>query len=122
MNQIVYEILKNRVPKIYSLNKDHYVFWLKFPSVSLSVDYVSKKFKKAIRKSGLNPKLHLHSLRHSFCSNLINKGASLSVIQQLAGHSDFCTTLNYSHLASDSLQQAVELLGNNSNLKLVKNL
>jgi len=110
MNQIVYEILKNRVPKIYSLNKNHYVFWLKFPSVSLSVDYVSKKFKKAIRKGGLNPKLHLHSLRHSFCSNLVNAGVNLSTIGALAGHHSTKVTEIYSHVSNSSLFQAVELL------------
>jgi len=110
MNQIVYEILKNKVPKIYSLNKNHYVFWLKFPSVSLSVDYVSKKFKKAIRKSGLNPKLHLHSLRHSFCSNLVNAGVNLSTIGALAGHHSTKVTEIYSHVSNSSLFQAVELL------------
>jgi integrase len=40
---------------------------------------VSQKFKKYVRRAGLNDKLHFHSLRHSFASALVSSGVSLYV-------------------------------------------
>ena len=72
--------------------------------------FVSKRFKKAVREAKLNDEIHFHSLRHSFCSNLIGKGASIYVIKSLAGHQSIVTTQRYSHLRKENLQQAIELL------------
>ncbi|MDP3150251.1 MAG: tyrosine-type recombinase/integrase [Ignavibacteria bacterium] len=112
MNQTVYEIIKNRLPQVHYLNRKHYIFYRIDSTIPLTVDYVSKQFKKAVRLSGLNPSLHLHSLRHSFCSNLVNANVSLYTVQQLAGHANAKTTAIYAHSNSDSLRNAVNQLGN----------
>ncbi len=52
----------------------------------------------------------LHSLRHTFASQLIMKGVDLPTVQKLMGHSDIQTTMIYSHLAPDHLADAVEKL------------
>jgi integrase/recombinase XerD len=64
----------------------------------LNEDYVSKKFKVAVRDSGLNDNIHFHTLRHSFASRLIQKGASVFVVKELLGQEDIKTTQIYSHL------------------------
>lgn len=73
-------------------------------------DFVSKQFKKSLRAAGLNDNIHLHSLRHSFCSNLVQKGVSLYVVKELAGHQNITTTQIYSHLNQSSLSRAIHLL------------
>lgn len=73
-------------------------------------DFVSKKFKKYVLKCGLNPRLHFHSLRHSFASWLIQKGAPLYFVSQLLGHADISTTQIYSHLNINNLSDSVRLL------------
>lgn len=70
-------------------------------------DYFSKRFKKACRDAGLNEAYHFHSLRHSFASNLAQRGVSIYVIKDLLGHSSISTTEIYSHLNVDSLREAV---------------
>ncbi|MFA5805426.1 MAG: tyrosine-type recombinase/integrase [Melioribacteraceae bacterium] len=70
-------------------------------------DYVSKKFKRACRAAGIDSAIHFHSLRHSFASNLAQKGVSLYVIKELLGHSSISTTEIYSHLNMDSLREAI---------------
>ncbi|MEI7812428.1 MAG: tyrosine-type recombinase/integrase [Ignavibacteria bacterium] len=72
-------------------------------------DYVSKNFKKAVRLAGF-PNLHLHQLRHSFCSNLIKRNVSLSVVMQLAGHTNLSTTQRYLHVKTQTLVDAVDTL------------
>ena len=73
--------------------------------IKLNVDYVSKQFKKAIRETNLNQHLHLHSLRHSFASNLIAKGASLYHVSKLLSHSRISTTEKYSHVVLNDLRE-----------------
>ncbi len=60
--------------------------------------------------------IHFHSLRHSFASNLAQKGVSLYVIKELLGHSSITTTEIYSHLNMDSLREAVGKLDDRSQI------
>ena len=73
-------------------------------------EYISHIFKKAIRQLGLSEALHFHSLRHSFASNLVQKGVSLYVVKELLGHESITTTQIYSHLQNESLINAIKLL------------
>jgi site-specific recombinase XerD len=75
-----------------------------------NVDHVSKAFKKAVRKTNLNQNIHLHSLRHSFASNLVVNGASLYLVSKLLGHARISTTEKYSHVKLDDLRETTELI------------
>ena len=89
--------------------KSIYVF-SKSGNQKLNENFVSKEFKKALRASKLNEEIHFHTLRHSFASNLVQKGASLYVVKELLGHEDIKTTQVYSHLKQSSLSNAICLL------------
>ena len=80
---------------------------------SLTKDYISSRFKKAVRLAKLNDKIHFHSLRHTFASRLIQSGVSLYVVSKLLGHADVKTTQIYSHLRDEDLKNAVNLLNVN---------
>jgi integrase/recombinase XerD len=86
-----------------------YVF-IRIPGIKFNEDYISRKFKIAVRKSNLSDKIHFHTLRHSFASNLVQKGVDLYVVKELLGHEDVRTTQIYSHLQSDNLIKAIRLL------------
>jgi site-specific recombinase XerD len=73
-------------------------------------DYISKSFKLACKTAGVDNSIHFHSLRHSFASNLVQKGVPLYTIKELLGHSSISTTEIYSHLNMDSLRDAIKLL------------
>lgn len=60
--------------------------------IKLYEDYASKYFKRTVRKAKLNERIHFHTLRHSFASRLIQKGASVFVVKELPGHEDIKTT------------------------------
>ena len=108
INQTLVGILTNMQRS--SLEKEDFVFF-KVRRVKLNGDYVSKKFKKAVRAVGLSDKIHFHTLRHSFASLIHQKGAPLTVVKELLGHQDLKTTLIYSHLSNENLVNAVELIG-----------
>ena len=89
--------------------KRNIVFY-KVYGVPYSCSYVSHKFKKYATNAGLSTDIHFHTLRHSFASVLVSKGASLYHVKELLGHRDFSTTSIYSHLSIDSLISTVNLL------------
>ena len=105
MNHNVSEILQSRI----KTNSEDYVF-TRIKAVRLNEDFISKKFKKAVRAAELNDEIHFHTLRHSFASMLVQKGVSLYVVKELLGHEDLSTTQIYSHLQSQNLKDAVNLI------------
>jgi len=58
----------------------------------LNKNYVSKSFKAVLRQAEIDEEIHFHTLRHSFASNLVQKGVSLYVVKELLGHEDLKTT------------------------------
>lgn len=76
----------------------------------LNRDYVSKEFKKCLRKAGLNEMYHFHSTRHTAITNLIKAGANIRFVQQIAGHAHIQTTELYSHVQINDLRKAINLL------------
>lgn len=109
LNSTLRNILLNHQPKVINISKDDFVF-SSTNGIKLNEDFVSKNFKKAVKQAGVNTMVHFHSLRHSFCSNLVQKGVSLYIVKDLAGHQDIKTTQIYSHLLPENLHNAVNLL------------
>lgn len=103
--------IKEVTPLIHTLNEStkiaRYVF-CKSNGFQFTGDFFSKNFKKACLSAGIDKSIHFHSLRHSFASNLAQKGVSLYTIKELLGHSSITTTEIYSHLNMDSLKEAMK--------------
>lgn len=68
--------------------------------------YVQTLFERA-RKAVKLDHVHLHDIRHSFASWLINQGVDLYTVGTLLGHASPVTTQRYSHLNNKSLRTAV---------------
>lgn len=85
-------------------------FWL-WPAASHSTDprsdivrrhhvhenTLGKALKIAARRIGLAKRISAHTLRHSFATNLLASGASITQVQELLGHNSVETTQVYLH-------------------------
>ena len=61
-------------------------------------------FRKYRRKAKLDEKVTVHTLRHCFATDLIERGATLIQVKELMGHSNIRSTMEYVHIANIDIE------------------
>jgi integrase/recombinase XerD len=85
--------------------KDKEALFLDKNGERLSRQSLWQRLKKYVKASGVKGKTSPHTLRHSFATHLLEKGADLRSVQEMLGHADIATTQIYTSVSRERLKK-----------------
>jgi integrase/recombinase XerC len=83
--------------------KIHAVF-LNKNATRLTSRSVGRLMEKYLAQAGMDPRTSPHTLRHSFATHLLDRGADIRSVQELLGHSSLATTQIYTHVTTQKMK------------------
>jgi integrase/recombinase XerD len=66
---------------------------------------IQKAIKISVARTGIKKDVHVHTLRHSFATHLLENGLDIRKIQKLLGHSNLQTTQIYTQVSSEEIRR-----------------
>ncbi len=87
----------------YGIGETGWLFRGENPTYHLSARSIQNVFRNAAEKAGINKPVSMHSLRHSFATDLLEHGTDLRYIQELLGHASTKTTEIYTHVCERTI-------------------
>lgn len=75
----------------------------------LSRQYLSRMISETALRAGIKKRVSAHTLRHSFATSMLRKGARIEDVQPLMGHSNISTTRLYMHFTNEYLRERYDM-------------
>lgn len=97
-----------RDPKVEQSAPNAPVFVNRFGRI-LTTRSVGRMLEKYIAIADLDARTSPHTLRHSFATHLLDRGADIRSVQELLGHKSLATTQIYTHVSAANLRQVYEM-------------
>lgn len=96
-------VLKEKFPE----KRPFYLFEAKGKSGHVARQKIARELKDLAIRSGVDPSIHPHLLRHTFATHLLNCGVDLRALQHMLGHADISTTQIYTHVGRERLREVL---------------
>lgn len=98
--------LEEREHLLATLQRQSDAVFLNLRGTRLTVRSVGRLVRKYLLQAGLNVRATPHTLRHSFATHLLDRGADIRSVQELLGHRNLSTTQVYTHLTTSRLHDS----------------
>ena len=72
--------------------------------------YLRNMVKQLATKAGISKDVHPHTLRHTFATDLFRQTKNLRLTQKALGHSQISSTIIYTHIVDDEMEEALKTL------------
>jgi len=76
----------------------------------IPISSIQIAFKNAMKTAGIHKKVSVRHLRHSYATHLLEAGVNLRYVQQYLGHSDPKTTMIYTRLIKQDMEEPTHIL------------
>ena len=70
--------------------------------------YIRTMVKRLAKKADIDKDIHPHTLRHTFATDLYRQTKNIRMVQKALGHSNLSTTMIYTHIVDDELEEAMK--------------
>lgn len=100
----LHEYLRIR-PSIMKKNRTHRLF-VTARGGSISRQRIWEVVREMACRAGIKTPVTPHTLRHSFATHLLDRGADLRAVQEMLGHSNIATTQIYTHVSKERIKSA----------------
>jgi integrase/recombinase XerC len=104
-DQALKDYFRVRTRADYGTAKELPTFTNKFGK-RLTTRSVARMLEKYIKQCGLDARTTPHTLRHSFATHLLDRGADIRSVQEMLGHKSLGTTQIYTHVSTSSIKLA----------------
>nr|WP_253300456.1 tyrosine-type recombinase/integrase [Paenibacillus lautus] len=92
-------------PYLQQEKPEKWMFPGQHPERHITERTVQKVFEQARTASGIQKKVSIHALRHSFATHLLEGGINIRFIQELLGHQSVRTTERYTHVSVKDIRR-----------------
>ena len=101
--EFISKYLERARPKL-AKNKISVYLFLAQGGRTLGRQSIWKMIKAIVKKAGIKKRVSPHTLRHSFATHLLERGADLRSVQEMLGHTSITTTQIYTHINQTRLK------------------